>query len=128
MSGEVRLAAERTLPRSQMPLETEEGNARPGHGLREAPKLWQEHFAEVMTSKLGFRRCKSEPNLYCHESGRLYVLAYVDDLLVVGADEMRKSFMSQLSEEVLRKERLANWCRGLSTPSWKEATTQWRLD
>ena len=60
------------------------------YGLRQAPKLWQEHFAEVMTSKLGFRRCKSDPNLYRHESGKLYVLAYVDDLLVVGTDEMRK--------------------------------------
>ena len=74
------------------------------YGLRQAPKLWQEHFAEVMTTKLGFRRCKSDPNLYCHESGRLYVLAYVDDLLVVGTDEMRKSFMSQVSEEVLLTE------------------------
>ena len=74
------------------------------YGLRQAPKLWQEHFAEVMTSKLGFRRCKSDPNLYCHESGKLYVLAYVDDLLVVGTDEMRKEFMSRLSEEVLLKE------------------------
>ena len=33
------------------------------YGLRQAPKLWQEHFAEVMTTKLGFRRCKSDPNL-----------------------------------------------------------------
>ena len=72
-------------------------------GLRQAPKLWQEHFAEVM-SKLGFRRCNSDPNLYCHESGRLYVLAYVDGLLVVGTDELRKSFMPQLSEEVLLNE------------------------
>ena len=63
-----------------------------------------EHFAETMTTKLGFRRCKSDPNVYCHESGRLYVIAYVDDLLGVGNDEMRKSFMSQLSEEVLLKE------------------------
>ena len=72
-------------------------------GLRQAPKLWQEHFAEVMTSKHGFRRCKSDPNLYCDESGKLYVLAYVDDLLVVGTDETRKEFMSRLSEEVLLK-------------------------
>ena len=57
-----------------------------------------------MTTKLGFRRCKTDPNLYCHERGQLYVLAYVDDLLVVGTDEMRKSFMSQLPEEVLLKE------------------------
>ena len=31
------------------------------------------------------------------------MLAYVDDLLVVGTDEIRKSFMSQLSEEVCSK-------------------------
>ena len=74
------------------------------YGLRQAPKLWQEHFAEVMTSRMGFRRCKSDPNLYCHESGKLYVLAYIDDLLVVGTDEMRKDFTSKLSEEVLLKE------------------------
>ena len=74
------------------------------YGLRQAPKLWQEHFADVMISKLGFRRCKSDPNLYRHESGKLYVLAYVDGLLVAGTDEMRKQFMSRLSEEVLLKE------------------------
>ena len=63
--------------------------------MRQAPRLWQEHFAETMTTKLGFRRCKSAPNLYCHESGQLYVLAYVDDLLVVvGTDEMRKCTLS----------------------------------
>ena len=74
------------------------------YGLRQAPKRRQEHFAEVMTSKLRFRRCKSDPNLYCHESGNMYVWAYVDDLLVVGTDEMSKSFMSELSEEVLLKD------------------------
>ena len=74
------------------------------YGLRQAPKLWQGHFAELMTSKLGFRRCKSDPNRYCHESGKLYVLAYVDDLLVVGTDEMRKDFMSRQSEEDLLEE------------------------
>ena len=34
----------------------------------------------------------------------MYVWAYVDDLLVVGTDEMSKSFMSELSEEVLLKD------------------------
>eukprot|EP00439_Symbiodinium_sp_Y106_P019913 s3222_g2.t1 len=73
------------------------------YGLRQAPKL-QEHFAEVMTTKLGFRRCKSDPNLYCHESPaniheRIHLLDNQHP-----CDEMRKSFMSQLSEEVLLKE------------------------
>ena len=47
---------------------------------------------------------RQAPKLCCHESGKLYVLAYVDDLLVVGTDEMRKDFMSRLSEGVLLKE------------------------
>eukprot|EP00439_Symbiodinium_sp_Y106_P028667 s6609_g3.t1 len=74
------------------------------YGLRQAPKLWQEHFAEVMTTKLGFRSTFSLGLEMTVLRPRLYVLAYVDDLLVVGTDEMRKSFMSQLSEEVLLKE------------------------
>ena len=32
------------------------------------------------------------------------MFAYIDDLLVVGTDEMRKDFMSRLSEEILLKE------------------------
>ena len=54
--------------------------------------------------KLGLRRCISDANLYWHESGKLRVLAYADDLLVIGTDDMKKSFMSQLSEEMLPKE------------------------
>ena len=74
------------------------------YGSRQDPKLWQEHFAEVMTSKLGFWRYKNDPNLYYHESGKLYVFAYIDDLLVVGTEDIRKDFMSRLSEEILLKE------------------------
>ena len=32
------------------------------------------------------------------------MFAYVDDVLVVGTNEVRNSFMSQLSEEVLHQE------------------------
>ena len=60
-------------------------------------KLWQEHFAEVMTSRMGFRRCKSDPNLYCHESGKLHVLAYVE------TDEMHKDFMSNCQKRYCSK-------------------------
>ena len=84
-------------------------------GLRQAPKLWQEHFAEVMTSKLGFRRCKSDPNLYCHESGKLYVLAYVDDLLVVGTEECERNSCPDCQKRFCSK-RLVSLCQGLSIP------------
>ena len=72
------------------------------YGLRQSPKLWQEHFATVI-SKLGFRRCKSDSNLYCHKSRSLYVLAYIDDLLIVGDAKLKKEFIDALSKELLMK-------------------------
>ena len=53
--------------------------------------------------KLGFRRCKSDSNLYCHPSKELYVLAYVDDLLIIGNPEKAKEFVEQLNKELLVK-------------------------
>ena len=72
------------------------------YGLKQSPQLWQSHFASVM-KKLGFRRCKSDSNLYCHSSKNLYVLAYVDDLLIVGNSELQKKFLEELSKELLVK-------------------------
>ena len=53
--------------------------------------------------KLGFRRCKSDSNLYCHSSKQLYVLAYVDDLMIVGDPEQSKAFIDSLNKELLVK-------------------------
>ena len=68
--------------------------------IRQSPKLWQDHFATVMEN-LGFRHCKSDSNLYCHKSRSLYVLAYVDDLLIVGDAKLKKEFIDALSKELL---------------------------
>ena len=46
---------------------------------------------------LGFRRCKSDPNLYCHSSRQLYVLAYYDDLLIVGDHQTAQEFIKALN-------------------------------
>ena len=75
------------------------------YGLRQSPRLWQDHYASVM-ERLGFRRCKSDSNLYCHKSRSLYVLAYVDyvdDLLIVGDAKLKKEFIEALSKELLVK-------------------------
>ena len=72
------------------------------YGLKQSPQLWQSHFASVM-QKLGFRRCKSDSNLYCHPSKELYVLAYVDDLLIIGDEQKTKDFVEQLNKELLVK-------------------------
>ena len=43
------------------------------YGLKQAPALWQIHFAKTMMS-LGFHGCRTDPNLYCHSSKELYRL------------------------------------------------------
>ena len=50
--------------------------------VEQAPAVWQAHFAKVMT-ELGFHRCKTDSNLYCHKCTELYVLCYVDDFRFV---------------------------------------------
>ena len=72
------------------------------YGLKQVPALWQTHFTKVMT-ELGFHRCKTDSNLYCHDSTELYVLRYVDDLLVCGTPERTKELINRLSQEVLLK-------------------------
>eukprot|EP00438_Fugacium_kawagutii_P000228 Skav212273 [mRNA] locus=scaffold732:198163:199647:- [translate_table: standard] len=73
------------------------------YGLRNAPRLWQDHFASVMQSN-DFSRCKSDPNLYVHKTKKLYVLAYVDDLMVFGSDEDVKQLYADLSKDLLVKQ------------------------
>ena len=68
--------------------------------LKQSPQFWQSHFASVMR-RLGFRRCKSDSNLFCHSSKNLYVLADLD-LLIVGDPELQKAFLDSLSKEFVK--------------------------
>ena len=72
------------------------------YGLRNAPKLWQEHFAACM-KKNCFERMKSDPNLYVHKEKRLYVLAYVDDLMFFGSKPDVELCVQQLQKDLLLK-------------------------
>jgi hypothetical protein len=56
------------------------------YGLKEAPRLWHAHIDRFLHS-LGFTRSASDPNLYiieipAAEGGSLFLLLYVDDLLI----------------------------------------------
>ena len=72
------------------------------YGLGNSPKLWQTHFASVM-AKDGFKRMKSDPSLYVHESKRLYVLACVDDLMFFGQKHEVDSMVQDLQRDLLLK-------------------------
>eukprot|EP00439_Symbiodinium_sp_Y106_P081378 s1513_g20.t1 len=72
------------------------------YGLKHSPKLWQQHFASVM-DKNCFRRMKSDPNLYVHDSKQLYVLAYVDDLMFFGSQAGVSTLIKDLQKDLLLK-------------------------
>ena len=72
------------------------------YGLKSSPQLWQAHFANVM-ERANFVRCKSDANLYRHSDGNLFVLCYVDDLLIVGEEEKTRSTFEILSHELVMK-------------------------
>ena len=60
--------------------------ARPFTGLRTAPRSWQGHAWSTLKS-LGLARLMSEPNVYRHDAVKVYIYAYVDDLLVIGRED-----------------------------------------
>ena len=70
------------------------------YGLKNAPKLWQQHLASTLESK-GFQRMKSDPNLYFHVKRKIYLLCYVDDLMLFGERKAVADLVADLQKELL---------------------------
>ena len=62
------------------------------NGLRDASRLFHEHFAAVLTSRPGFTRSEAQPTLFV-DLANVFIAVHVDDLIMVGSS-------SQLSEVV----------------------------
>ncbi|CAI5483670.1 unnamed protein product [Closterium sp. Yama58-4] len=59
---------------------------RPVYGLKQAPREWHAKLASTLHS-LGFSTSTSDPSLFIRTSPhRLYILAYVDDLVLLAED------------------------------------------
>ena len=63
--------------------------------------------------KNGFRRVKSDPNLYVHEQKQLFVLAYVDDLMFFGSKPDVELAVADLQKDLLLK-MTGDLCEGQS--------------
>ena len=70
------------------------------YGLKNAPKLWQQHLASTLESK-GFQRMKSNPNSYFHAKRKSYLLCYVDDLMLFGERKAVADLVADLQKELL---------------------------
>ncbi|KAI0510739.1 hypothetical protein KFK09_011348 [Dendrobium nobile] len=58
------------------------------YGLRQAPRQWYTTFSNYLT-QLGYHHSKSDPSLLTFRKGsaHIFLLVYVDDILVTGNDE-----------------------------------------
>jgi hypothetical protein len=55
------------------------------YGLKQAPRAWHKRLVEEL-SKFGFTACKSDSSLFVNKESYespVYLLTYVDDLLIV---------------------------------------------
>eukprot|EP00971_Amphidinium_carterae_P140955 2792928-Amphidinium_carterae.1 len=57
------------------------------YGLRTSPKQWQEQLSTIL-QKLGFTRLKSDASVFANKQPSIYIMAYVDDLLVIGDNDV----------------------------------------
>ncbi|KAG7578201.1 Integrase catalytic core [Arabidopsis thaliana x Arabidopsis arenosa] len=58
------------------------------YGLKQAPRAWFDTFSNFLLD-FGFLCSKADPSLFvCHQDGKvLYLLLYVDDILLTGSDQ-----------------------------------------
>eukprot|EP00971_Amphidinium_carterae_P084481 1672319-Amphidinium_carterae.1 len=74
-------------------------NDKKQYGLRTSPKQWQEHLNTIL-QKLGFTRLKSDACAFINTTSRNYIMAYVDDLLVVRDNATTQLFLQQFQQHL----------------------------
>lgn len=69
------------------------------YGLKQSPRCWNTRFNDFILS-LGFNRSRSDYCLYIYKGCEtMFILLYVDDVLIVGNETEIKSIKEKLSEE-----------------------------
>ena len=61
---------------------------RASNGLRDASRLFHEHFAAVLTSRLGFTRSEAQPTLFVDLARNVFIAVHFDDLIMVGSSSL----------------------------------------
>lgn len=68
------------------------------YGIRQAPKLWYQFFAQAVKG-IGLRRAQSRNCLFISSGPNpVYVIVYVDDLLTLGPKEAVHEIKGKLSQ------------------------------
>ena len=68
------------------------------NGLRDASRLFHEHFAAVLTSRLGFTRSEAQPTLFVDLARNVFIAAHVDDLIMVGSSSRLSEVVGEMKQ------------------------------
>jgi hypothetical protein len=74
------------------------------YGLKQAPRQWHTKLKEVLVG-MGFSPCVSDPSLYLKFEDGIWILVYVDDMLLIGSSaEALAPIKKQLMEALPMKD------------------------
>ena len=68
--------------------------------LRSSSKALQKHLAEVL-QQIGLHHSTAEPDIYMTEARNCFVLAYVDDLLFLGEEQIVNKLFKEIQQHLL---------------------------
>ena len=68
------------------------------NGLRDASRLFHEHFADVLTSRLGFTRSEAQPTLFVDLVRNVFIAVHVDDLIMVGSSSQLYEVVGEMKQ------------------------------
>ena len=76
------------------------------YGLKTSPREWQDCFAKTLTKKLGMTRSRIDANLFTKTIGNelVMILAYVDDLFILGPHDESNEMLRLLQEHFTMKQ------------------------
>ena len=68
------------------------------NGLRDASRLFHEHFADVLTSRLAFTRSEAQPTLFVDLARNVFIAVNVDDLIMVGSSSQLYEVVGEMKQ------------------------------
>ena len=68
------------------------------NGLRDASRLFHEHFAAVLTSRLGFARSEAQPTLFVDLARNVFIAVHVDGLIMVGSSSQLYEVVGEMKQ------------------------------
>ena len=68
------------------------------NGLRDAPRLFHEHFAAVLTSGLGFTRSEAQPTLFVDLARNVFIAVHVNDWIMVGSSSQLYEVIGEMKQ------------------------------